>query len=65
MFVIECLDHVCANSCRAGVMYAKYYDCRVDTEVTSRNIQRCIICTEITKGGKGIGDSAEACGNTL
>ena len=42
MFVMECLSHVLDNACKAGVMDVKSDDGRVDTEVTRRNMQRCI-----------------------
>ena len=38
MFVMECLDYVLANACKAGVMDAKYDDVRVDTDVNRSNI---------------------------
>ena len=52
MFVIECLSHILSNSCKAVVMDAESDDVRVYTEVTRRNMQRCITCKKITKGGR-------------
>ena len=42
MFVMEFLSHVLANACKAEVIYVKYYDGRLDTEVIRINMQRCI-----------------------
>ena len=39
MFMMDYLVHVLANTCKAGVMDVQYYDGRVVTEVTRRNIQ--------------------------
>ena len=64
IFVIECLAHVLYNACKAGVMDVKSYGSRVDTEVNRRNMKRCINWTK-KGGGKGFGDSAEACGTSL
>ena len=46
MFVMECLDHVLDNVCKAGVTDVQYHDGRVDTEVTRRNMQHCITWTK-------------------
>ena len=54
MFLMECLDHVLDNSCKAGVMDVKYEYRRVYTEVTSRNMQFWINWTKITKWGKSL-----------
>ena len=39
MFVVDCLSHVLANACKAGVMGVKSDDGMVDTEVTRSNMQ--------------------------
>ena len=46
MFVMECLDHVLDNTCKAGVMDVKSDYGGVDNEVTRRNMQRCITWTK-------------------
>ena len=46
MFVIKCLSHVLANDCKALVIDVKSDYFRVDTEVTRRNMQCCIIWTK-------------------
>ena len=65
MFLMDCIDNVLANACKAGLMFVIYDDGRIDTEVTKRNMQRCITWKKITKEGKGFEDSAEACGTSL
>ena len=52
MFVMECLDHVLDNVRKAGVTDVKYDDGRVDTEVTRRNMQRCITWKKNHKRGQ-------------
>ena len=52
MFVMECLDHVLDNVCKAGVTDVQYHDGRVDTEVTRRNMQHCITWTKNHNRGK-------------
>ena len=55
MFVIKCLSHVLANGCKAVVMDVKSDYFRVDTEVTRRNMQCCIIWTKKSqKGSKAL-----------
>ena len=46
-------------------MDVKYDDGRVDTEVTSINIQQCIAWTKKSQRGGVFGGSAEACGASL
>ena len=46
MFVMECLSHVLENDCKAGVMDMKSDNGKLDTEVTRKNIQRCITWTK-------------------
>ena len=62
---MECLAHVLANAYKVVVMDVQYDDERVDTEVTRRNMQRCINWKKIAKGGKGFGYSTEECGTSL
>ena len=52
MFVMECLTHVIDNTCKAGVTDVQSDYVGVDTEVTRRNMQRCITCTKNHKRGK-------------
>ena len=54
MFLMECLAHVLANACKAGVMDIKSDDGRVDTELTRRNMQRCITWKKNHKRGQSI-----------
>ena len=42
MFVMECISQVLVNACKAGVMDVKSYYGQVDTEVTRKNMKRCI-----------------------
>ena len=42
MFVMECLDHVLENFCKAGIMDVQSDDGKVDTGGNRNNIQRCI-----------------------
>ena len=42
MFVMECLAHVLANFYKAVIMDMKSDNGKLDTEVTSNNIQLCI-----------------------
>ena len=50
----ECLAHILANARKSGVMDVKSYDGRVDTEVTRRNMQRCITWKKSQKGAKAL-----------
>ena len=52
MFVMDCLAHVLANSCKSVVMDVKYDDGRVDTEVIRRDIQFCITWTNKSQKGE-------------
>ena len=55
MFVMECLHHVLANDFRAVLMDVQYDDVRLDTEVTRRNMIRCITCKKTPqKGAKAL-----------
>ena len=52
MFLMESISCVLDNACKAGLMYVKYDDIRVDTDMTRRNMQCYITCTnESQKGG--------------
>ena len=42
MFVMEFFAHVLVNACKAGITYVKLDNGKVDTEVTRKNMQRCI-----------------------
>ena len=59
MFVMECLAHVLDDDCKAVVMDVKYDDGRVDTEVTRRNIQRCITWTKKSQKGAKVLETAQ------
>ena len=52
MFVVDCLSHFLANSCKAVLIYVKYDCVRVDTEVIRKNMQLCIAWTKNHKSGQ-------------
>ena len=59
MFVMECLAHVLANSCKLGVMDVKSDNGQVYTEVTRNNMQRCIIWKERSHKGEKALEAAQ------
>ena len=55
LVTMECLAHILAGACKEGVQPFKLDDGEVDTKLTSRNMQQCIIWTKkIQKGGRAL-----------
>ena len=55
LFTMECLAHILAGAFKAGVQSMKLDDGEVDTELTRRNIQKCITWMKnIQKGGRAL-----------
>ena len=55
MFFIECISHVLAGACKAGMVSVKLDDVLVDTEDICKNIQRCITWTDnLQKGAEAL-----------
>ena len=52
LFAMECLAHILAGDCKAGVQSIKSDDGKVDMELTRRNMQKCITWTK--KSQKGV-----------
>ena len=54
LFTMECLAHILAGDCKAGVQSSKSDDGEVDMELTRRNMHKCITWKNNTqKGGVG------------
>ena len=51
LLTMEYLANILAGACKVGVQSIKSYDGEVDTELTRRNIQKCI--TWMKKSQKG------------
>ena len=48
---MECLEHILEGACKVGVQLINSDDGEVETELTRRNIQKCITGTKnIQKG---------------
>ena len=58
LFTMECLAHILAGACKVGVQSIKSDDGEVDTELTRRNMQKCITWTK--KSQKGVRTLREA-----
>ena len=55
LFTMERLAHILAGACKAGVQSIKSDDGEVDTELTRRNMQKCITWTKkIQKGARAL-----------
>ena len=46
ILTMECLTHILAGSCKAGLQLIKSDDGEVDTELTRRNMHKCITWTK-------------------
>ena len=56
---MDCRSHLLANACNAGLMDVKYDYVRIDTEVTRRNMQRCIAWTKQSQKGEKALETAQ------
>ena len=63
LFTTECLAHILSGACKSGVQVIKLDDGEVDTELTRRNMQKCITWTKkIQKGARAIREAQLHCG---
>ena len=51
LFTMECLEHILAGTCKAGVQSINSDDGEVDTELTRCNMQKCITWTKKSQKG--------------
>ena len=60
---MECLAYIYSGVCKAGVHSIKLDDGEVETELTRRNMQKCITCTnKIRKGSRALWEAHIHCG---
>ena len=62
LFNMDCLAYILAGAFKLGVQSIKSDDCEVDTELTRRNMKKCITWTKkIQKGAGSLWDSQIHC----
>ena len=63
LFTTECLAHILSGACKSGVQVIKLDDGEVDTELTRRNMQKCITWTNKSqKGAQALQEAQIHCG---